>query len=826
MRKSVVNLILFTFFWQTNLFAFVKPQRHRSKSDKHTKEISQKVIRPETYYDHKKVNINAAHKVTSIKRDLLNDTIRIVSGNFGTVQKTHTKLNHYQELALNFVAANFELFKLYPKDLKLIEKASYLGEDVQFIQFAVLRNRILIEDASVSFRFKQKTLVQIANYSFSEAALENETVLDQNLLEQHIFRVTGAKRFFKGSESFRVDQKEKNYVLKKISNYKIVDRDNLELSLQINQANSKIFELKDEKFYLHGQASSNLYPRWYDEDLTQTPMAYLDIKQSPSNSVVRTDLAGLFEVNESTTKLYVDGLKGQYVSIRNQTGTSVYGEGTKTENQWSLSLTQNPSESPWLNKTTAQYMVYHHVTKMLDHALNYIHPSWFDQALIANTNLRSTCNAHWDGRTINLYSGNSRCGNTGLIADVIYHEWGHGLDANTGGIQDSAFSEGIGDIMSLLITRSHLLGVGFMVADRAPVRNLEPNKIYPQDRGEVHAEGLIIGSTFWDLFEALSKKHNPDKAIDLMSQYILKGIYTARTYLDLYDAMLVIDDDDDDLENASPNTCLINQVFTDHGLAQTLNWCTLASVKNVQLQDENENGVLEPGESVQLFVKAYNPAPQVLENLIGTLSHEGEEIQIEQPQLEWNPIEAESSSVSSVPASFVINQDVACGSQVDLKLKLTADSREIFTESVFVIGQNDGTEEVHAASDLPQNIEDYETTTSFLQIDSPQWENDPKIHKAILKFFAKHTYVGDLVVSLVAPNGERFVVYKGNGGNDDVLFEKDITEKVSHIKAKGKWALEVKDNSFRDQGSLESFDLTLTPNRFVCDEESGDKEEG
>ena len=83
-----------------------------------------------------------------------------------------------------------------------------------------------------------------------------------------------------------------------------------------------------------------------------------------------------------------------------------------------------------MNKKIAQGMIYTHVNKMIEHALNYIHPTWFDRPLQANSNLNSNCNAHWDGRTINFYSGNDRCANTGLIADVIYHEWGHGLDAN------------------------------------------------------------------------------------------------------------------------------------------------------------------------------------------------------------------------------------------------------------------------------------------------------------------------------------------------------------------------------------------------------------
>ena len=102
-------------------------------------------------------------------------------------------------------------------------------------------------------------------------------------------------------------------------------------------------------------------------------------------------------------------------------------------------------------------MIYRHVNDIIIHAKKYINPRWFERPLLANANLNSTCNAHWNGRSINLYSGNSQCANTGLIADVIYHEWGHGLDAFTGGIDDGAFSEGFGDIVSMIMTKLHYL---------------------------------------------------------------------------------------------------------------------------------------------------------------------------------------------------------------------------------------------------------------------------------------------------------------------------------------------------------------------------------
>ena len=128
----------------------------------------------------------------------------------------------------------------------------------------------------------------------------------------------------------------------------------------------------------------------------------------------------------------------------------------------------------------AHMNVYFHTDKLISYAKKYIDTPWLHKKLLANVNLTRTCNAHWDGTTINFYVGDNVCGNTGLISDVVYHEWGHGLDAKTGGIQDGAFSEGFGDIMSIMMTGSPVLGIGFRL-DGSPVRHLEEDKIYPQD---------------------------------------------------------------------------------------------------------------------------------------------------------------------------------------------------------------------------------------------------------------------------------------------------------------------------------------------------------
>ena len=63
--------------------------------------------------------------------------------------------------------------------------------------------------------------------------------------------------------------------------------------------------------------------------------------------------------------------------------------------------------------------------------------SWLAARLTDNVNLNSTCNAFWDGAAVNFFKSGGGCNNTGEIAAVFLHEWGHGLDQNDGGGTDN-----------------------------------------------------------------------------------------------------------------------------------------------------------------------------------------------------------------------------------------------------------------------------------------------------------------------------------------------------------------------------------------------------
>jgi hypothetical protein len=81
--------------------------------------------------------------------------------------------------------------------------------------------------------------------------------------------------------------------------------------------------------------------------------------------------------------------------------------------------------------------------------------------LTANVNLGSACNAFWDGATINFFRALGGCRNTGEIAAVADHEWGHGLDDNDAGGQLSNLSEAYADIAALYRLEASCVGHGF-----------------------------------------------------------------------------------------------------------------------------------------------------------------------------------------------------------------------------------------------------------------------------------------------------------------------------------------------------------------------------
>ncbi|HXU34419.1 MAG TPA: hypothetical protein VN851_27915, partial [Thermoanaerobaculia bacterium] len=80
--------------------------------------------------------------------------------------------------------------------------------------------------------------------------------------------------------------------------------------------------------------------------------------------------------------------------------------------------------------------------------------AWLSAQLTTNVNLNQTCNAYWNGSTLNFFKSGGGCGNTGELPSVSLHEYGHGLDSNdgTGAPPENGSGETVGDWTASLAT--------------------------------------------------------------------------------------------------------------------------------------------------------------------------------------------------------------------------------------------------------------------------------------------------------------------------------------------------------------------------------------
>lgn len=281
-----------------------------------------------------------------------------------------------------------------------------------------------------------------------------------------------------------------------------------------------------------------------------------------------TDTAGVVGFVDGNTASVVAGVVGAQAAIINEAGPLANKDLSLPPG--GVALWADPSEL-----VDAQLSAYIHAG-VVKQRVRSIAPdfTYLDQQLQITVNIADICNAFSDGDSLNFFQSGAGCENTARIADVVYHEFGHsvhlqGLIAGVGQFE-GALSEGIADYLSSTITGDASLAPGFFLdSPSEPLRELDPpgdEWRWPDDlNGEVHDDGRIIGGTLWDLRTALITKLGPAGAAQA-DKIWFESIRRAVDIPTMYPEALVVDDDDGDLANGTPNECEINLAFNAHGL--------------------------------------------------------------------------------------------------------------------------------------------------------------------------------------------------------------------------------------------------------------------
>jgi len=224
------------------------------------------------------------------------------------------------------------------------------------------------------------------------------------------------------------------------------------------------------------------------------PMPSADVTL-PDGTVLHTNSAGLVDANGPFTV----NLAGPYVRINDACGPAAEMADQCTN----LNLSSGPGtdcavpEGHGIGDThsgrTGFYELNRQIelataelpsTAVADSPAGYLH-----RQLTANMNIDNTCNAFWSptDMTVNFYregpsaSGSVICGNTGEIAAVFDHEWGHGLDTNDNFPGVTSPGEAYADITALVRLNQSCMARGFF---KSRGDGTQRNQVFCNDFGD------------------------------------------------------------------------------------------------------------------------------------------------------------------------------------------------------------------------------------------------------------------------------------------------------------------------------------------------------
>ena len=299
-----------------------------------------------------------------------------------------------------------------------------------------------------------------------------------------------------------------------------------------------------------------------------------------------------------------EGLNNIYVTVSGTDyGTDINGSGTLPVNAGTNAIVR--LEGPWSSVNTngtipqknvtlqaglniidmntaanvRELSAYKSVNRIHDHCKSWM-PTFtgMDFQLTTNIDLTSgDCNAFYDGSSINFYAIGNGCNATSLLSDVVFHEYGHGINDNYYQSQSSFFfngavGEGYADYWGISLGNSPVVGVGFYTDNEDGIRRYDTErKVYPQDIvGEVHADGEIIMGAWYDTHLLMGGDWNNTMPL-FVEAYAGLQAETAdgnegEAFTDILLDVLLADDNDGDITNGTPNGNAIVQGFYLHGI--------------------------------------------------------------------------------------------------------------------------------------------------------------------------------------------------------------------------------------------------------------------
>lgn len=298
------------------------------------------------------------------------------------------------------------------------------------------------------------------------------------------------------------------------------------------------------------------------------PMAHLRVTSSQGNAT--TDLNGNFTITGATAPLNVTvTYDGSFVSTYDS-GTSDYSQSQTLTSSSGNQVTMNAATTALY---TAEANCFFWINNLRDWT-RAINPSdsTCDFLAQSNVNINSSCNAYYDGSSVNFYQAGGGCVNTGF-SSVVVHEMGHWLNDLYGSGNDwNGFGEGNADAYGIYILDDPVVGAEWQ-GPGTYVRHAENNTMFCGDsnqgcHGGLHADGEVLMGALWQVRTRLKTQYGVTAGgliADTLHNSWMNAYDDSTIITTIEEHWLALDDNDGNISNGTPNYPYIDGGFMDQG---------------------------------------------------------------------------------------------------------------------------------------------------------------------------------------------------------------------------------------------------------------------
>jgi hypothetical protein len=552
-------------------------------------------------------------------------------GNKLAAQAKAPGLSDVEKIARGFLPRVAAMLGVNPNSLVLNQGRSGNPADyLWFLDFDVTDNSgVIIEGARVVFRVNHGNLIQFGSENIpprnavaAKAKLKREEAL--SAVANHIGGFGAADSFIDGGSLHLIPVAEVNNSFSDGFAYGkgrgiaptwqfVFHRDGVigTWRARVDAATGEVIELVDINDY--AQATGGVY-------MNSPAVAAEVVRPLPFTNISSggfTNSAGLYNF---TGAAVTSSMAGQYVRITDTCGAiskSSDGSGNLVFGTSAGTDCTIPAGGGGAGNTHSARTQFYQVNRIKEVGRAWL-PSntWLTQQLTVNVNLNQTCNAYWNGSTLNFFRSGGGCGNTGEIAAVSLHEYGHGLDSNdgNGAATEGGTGEAYGDLTAAIALHSSCIGAGFRTSNCAGygdactsctgVRDIDwakhssntPATVsnFTQVRcsagsgpcgKEVHCESYVPSQAVWDFANRDLPNPGSGTAWTVLDRlWYLSRATSTRSFTcttgttftsngcsagNWWKTMRAVDDDDGNLANGTPHGGALFAAFNRHGIACT-----------------------------------------------------------------------------------------------------------------------------------------------------------------------------------------------------------------------------------------------------------------